>query len=1227
MRIGKKMKRLLSFGLAAITVVSLGVGSIAPRQVLASEETGGGMDDTTGGVAEDETLSPENEINLRMIVTSDIHGQMTSMDYENGRKNSHGGLEKLLTGVREARQEVREANSFTFDLGDILYDYTTENIFITDSTALQPVWQAYKMMEYDAFTLGNHDFDYGFDYIMDQLLQAGMTDQCVVSNLWKTSSGSYPFRETMMLDRMVEAEDGSRVLIRIGVIGETIPTLSQKTEVMTGQLTTEGMVKNVEKKAKKLKEEGADLIVVLAHSGFGKEEPEELDENTAYALTKLPEVDVVFAGHEHKVFPGGNGDEIVYALPNTDPENALVNGKPLVMPGSRGDQYGVVDLKCELRDENLIVVASHSEVRDADIFVDSAPEITEELYGSFLQMFQEHYTKKIATIEKGITYHNYFGMIQDNSALQLVNSAKLAYAMKFQNSPNGAAYADLPVVASSGYSYYGQTSDTDYITIDPEEDASNFIRVSGSITGADIKAMQTYHAYIVLYQITGAQLKEYIEWSASAYATLWEEPDWDYVLPPLFSAGWREDWSNFRIFDGVEYTIDPSVAPRYDVSGKKINDTSRITSLTINGVPVKPDDTMILACDKILKPTEANQDIVKKQLLGGYVSSQNFFISWLEERAKAGNIAVTADNNWSVKLPENYVFLTEGTEEASQFLAQESWYVNTLSVDGGSKYYCGNFRPSIDMTGPNLVVTPNVTIPTERNVVLSVKANDANGMKSLQYYKGDAEKDPLVWEKAPEVTDGKVTATENGMYSFRAEDNRGNITVTKVVVDNIDKEILQVPTVNTYSNRMASIKGSATPEATVYIKASGKTYSTKVEKDGSFAYALPNQPSGEKLELYVKDRAGRVSDTVTVQVKRTGPNRPTISVTIKNTHTVVKGKLKDEDALPIAMIGSAVYGTKDSLNRYRYSELYDEKLEMIKTTVKISKGVYTIKVPIPEIGETVTIYTVDSLLRASRKRSMKVVEGGPNKPTVYLPSSAERQIKGEVVPLKAKECYGVTVTVGERSYTGQTEPDGSFCVETGKMNPGDSVEVVLYDLGVEEPRKSAPTAVQVADYQEYETGSIVFDTVTEGDSAVKGFYRPNASLTLILDTSRYEGVCDGNGRFEIEVKNRIFLSSLLFVVAREKDGSLQSVAKAQIQPSGSQPGGGDTGTGTEPGGGNAGTGTEPGTGDTGTGTEPGGGNSGAGTEPGTGDTGTDMNPGAGETGAGASEPTGTGSNP
>lgn len=516
----KMMKRCLAAGLAAVCLISaLPAGNMTVRAEEADSDT----------------------INLRFIVTSDIHGQMMSTDYESGRKNVHAGLEKLLTGIEEARVEVQEDNSFTFDLGDILFDYTTENIFTADSTAKQPIWDAYKQMGYDAFTLGNHDFDYGFSYIADQLFQAGLTSKCVVSNLWKTSSGEYPFRDSMMIQKLVTAEDGTEVLIKVGIVGETIPVLSQKTEVMTGQLTTEDIVKNASRKAKELKEDGADLVIVLAHSGFGTEEPEEMDGNVAYALTKIPEVDVVFAGHEHKTFPNGDGDAIVYSLPETDPQTALVNGKNLVMPGSRADQFGVVDLKCVLQDEELVIRDRSSEVRTVDALTTvSAYGITEELYGGFLDMFQEHNTKTIATIADGMTYHNYFGMIQDNAALQLVNDAKLAYAMKYQNSLKGSKYAGLPVVAASGYSYYGQNQDSDYVSVHTGADSSNYINLSGKLTGADITSLQIYHAYIVLYQVTGKQLREYMEWPASAYATIGEEEEgWNYLLPALIAPEWK----------------------------------------------------------------------------------------------------------------------------------------------------------------------------------------------------------------------------------------------------------------------------------------------------------------------------------------------------------------------------------------------------------------------------------------------------------------------------------------------------------------------------------------------------------------------------------------------------------------------------------------------------------------------------------------------------------------
>lgn len=1093
-----------------------------------------------------------NIVNLRFIGTTDIHGQVTSTDLETGKKNVHGGIEKLLTVIRGQREEFGEANTFTFDTGDTVFDYTTENIFTTDSTALQPVWKAYKEIGYDAFTLGNHDFDYGYNYMVEQLNQAGLMGNCVVSNVWKTASGEYPFGETKLINRVVTATNGTQVLMKIGVIGETIPVLSQKTEVMTGELTTEGMVKNATEKAKKLKEKGADLIIVLAHSGIGEEEPEELAKNAAYALTKIPEVDIVFCGHEHRVFPGGDKDADVYAMPNTDPATGLVNGKNLVMPGSRGDNVGVVDLSCEIVGEEAVIKQRSTRVLSIDPNeVESAPEISEQIYGEFLEMFEDHHSRTIATITEGITYHNYFGMLEDNAAVQLVNSAKIAYALKYQNSVKGSKYAGLPVVACSGYSYQDAAANHEKI----------YGEITGAITGADLRSLQTYHAYIVIYEVTGAQLKEFMEWSASAYATLNEEQEWEDAFmslyqktsgfPALYFEDWWEDWSSFRIFDGVEYTIDPSVAPRYSRDGIQINNTSRVKNVTINGVPVKDTDKLLLSCDRIINPTDSNKSFVpSSQLIGGYVSSQNFFASWLEECAKTGEISMAADHNWSLKLPPDYVFLANSSIAGEKYAPQEDWYVSKYISNGDTSYYMGIFRNTEDTYGPNLVVTPNVTVPTNNNVTLAVSVNDISGVKQVTWLKRAADAEDKGWSNAAAVKEGKVSVESNGTYTFRAEDNKGNVTFVTVAVDNIDKSLLEIPYVNSYTNRKASISGTAEPEATVYIKAGSKAYQAKVGKDGEFSYALPNQPSGTKLEVYVKDNRGRVSDVVTVQVKRTGPNRPSLSAYVKNTQTKIKGKTNDDDAVPVAVIGDTVYGSSAGLERYRYSELYKAGQKLVKTTVKVeSSSAFTIKIPVQKAGTVVTLYNLDSDSRISRKRASTVQEKAPNQPELYPGCSLEREVRGVVELLNKKDRYTITVTIGGRTYTGETEEDGSFCVDTGRFAAGTEVSVVASDGSGETLRTSAAASSAIEDYRPYMNSALVFDPVYVGDKSVSGMYKPGGLVTVILGMYSYSVECGADGRFEVETKTQVYASSDLYAVARDGNQIVSAQIATILKPS------------------------------------------------------------------------------
>ena len=111
--------------------------------------------------------------------------------------------------------------------------------------------------------------------------------------------------------------------------------------------------------------------------------------------------------------------------------------------------------------------------------------------------------------------------------------------------------------------------------------------------------------------MTGKQLKEWLEWAASIYQTTGTSKDtkWNNIIlsdyinktggNSLVQEPYLGDWSEFFQCSGIEYTIDPSAAPRYDVNGSYLNDTNRITSMTYNGNPISDDQNIVLVTDKI----------------------------------------------------------------------------------------------------------------------------------------------------------------------------------------------------------------------------------------------------------------------------------------------------------------------------------------------------------------------------------------------------------------------------------------------------------------------------------------------------------------------------------------------------------------------------------------------------------------------------------------------------
>ena len=1118
-------------------------GSLAAALVL----TGIGAPGFPG--AETVSAAETKEVKIRLINTTDIHGQIFSEDLETGVEYAHGGLERAVAAIEEAKKAVPDANSFVFDIGDMIFDYTTERIAMERPDMIQPVLQAIKEIGYDAITLGNHEFDYGYSYIKDQLERAGLTNKVVVSNLFMSASGAHPFQETMILRKIVEATDGSTVQIEIGIIGETIPTLSQKTEVMDGGLATEDMVVNVRKKAKALKDAGVDMVVVLAHTGLGEEEPADHAENTAYALTTIPEVDVVFGGHEHRVFPAGYGDihsanEKVYELPGADKKTNLVNGKNLVIAGSHGDYIGVVDLDCTVDGSVLTIDGRKSSTVKLTSASPAVTTFNRSMYGDMLQEFRVHSNDVIATLADGITYNNYFGLVSDNAALQLLNETKIAFGLSYTHSAAGSAYQKLPVVACSGYNAYGEEGPDDYINL------------QGGLTGGNLTSLQTYHAYIVLYQVTGKQLREYMEWAAaSPYVTAGEKPDYedDFMrvytgasgISPLVYEEWMDDWSNFRIFDGVEYEIDASVDPRYDFAGNKINNTNRIVSLKINGEPVRDSDKIVLATDKILKPTAANKAITEKQLRGGYINAQDTFADILSEMNKTGMIAVQRDNNWKVNYPFGYSFLMMADMPAEKYAAEESWIDSRFVSDGTKMYYSGTYKTLADHTGPSLVATPTVFVPTDHPITIAVQARDISGVASIRYLNRSTDTVDPGWASAPVVTNGEVVAAENGTYTFLATDNLGNQSLVRVQIDQIDDNVLQVPSVNTFTNRTSAISGNAEPNTTIHIQIGKEKYEVKADANGKFSYSVKYIQSGEIVKIYAEDAGGRVSETVEVPVKRTGPNQPKLSAYARNNILKIKGDTRDSDALPIAINAKHVYGSAEALARYEKSDIYNDTYTLVETKLIMNGTEFELGIGAPDGNSKVNVYNLDSLNRRSRVTSTVTRIAAPNRPKLYHLCNAERFVYGTVTKINANDVYTITLTVNGKTYTAKTDDKGAFEIEVGVLKVGDEITATATGRVDGKESTSVVRTITVEDYRNFVDDDLVLAPTMVGATEVAGVYSPEEPVIVMVDAKRYATVCDTYGVFRVSIDNTVYRTTDIYAIAKI-GASLQGVVKGTV---------------------------------------------------------------------------------
>lgn len=1103
----------------------------------------------TPGAAPTPAKTPEasDENKLRLIFTTDIHGAVTNYNYQT-EEFVNSGLNKEYTLIKKARTQAGEGNYLTFDLGDSVMDFNTDYIYNRDSTAIQPVYKAMKLIGYDAVTIGNHEMDYGFDYMNTQYKAVGLDKIAVVSNVDSVINGEPAIgSDNKIITKTLVNSKGKQVTVRVGIIGETVPGLSTRTESFTDKVVTEDIIANATKQAQILKAQGADIIVCIAHSGFGVANPTEKNANCAYALTKVPGIDVVLAGHEHIEFPNSNMNDPHYDLPNVDRRTGLVNGKRLLMVRDSCRGIGVVDLNIKTDGSGKPYIADSSyEVRKPTASTEPAPEIS-AVMNDWDQILKDYCGVLLGNIKAGERWSSYFMELENDPVSTVVSDTLISYASRYINT-EGKDYRNLPIVSMANFNKYG-TSGNDYADL------------SGNLRQGNIDSFANYHRYVYLYKITGAQLREWLEWTASMYEKPGEDEDGfdDIITQNYVTSGkgarlikpeWQNSLTHFFKAGGVEYTIDTSVSPRYNYNGKKVANTRRITSMTINGQEISDSQELILVTPKITNSVkkEATEGLSSIVVKSSHDILQDEIADYIKRKSYTGDLTRKADDNFRLQLPDGYRFLFK-TGEGSETLSR-SFIDGIYAQYGGYDYYDCVYRKKDhenDTAGPNIVLAPSTYAQTNDKVHVGVYINDRSGISVRKYTFGNYGINDPIWSTAADLEGNGFEAGNNGVYSVYSVDSRGNASVEHTAVTNILTDALIAPKVKTVKNNTGRVKGESQKGLTAVAVINKKEYTATVGSDGTFSIKTPVLKAKKVIQVYVRNNAGRKSNKVKVMVKRVGPNCPRVSE-VKNTASKVTGNLNDTNVKVYLQIEDNVYADSDDTGYFKKCDNYTDAVTLHKADISVtSSGKFTVKIPVQVSGTLISVYTVDSIGRVGHVRNVKVKKAAPNKPEISSVTDRESYVSGKVENSKGSRVY---ISTGTKTLSAKLPDSGKFTVKTGRIAAGSEIKVWARDKKGGKTRKSVESKASVESfdgiYANETSGLINLRSTKDNSLRVSGNYDSGkADVFVQIENSGYHTRTDSNGDFSVNIKGPLKTGSMVYVTAR-KSGKLKDLARETI---------------------------------------------------------------------------------
>ncbi|WP_447876142.1 bifunctional metallophosphatase/5'-nucleotidase [Serratia fonticola] len=455
-------------------------------------------------------------VNITILGTSDLHGTFVPWDYSTDTENLAGSLSQIATQVHKVR--AQQPNVILVDAGDTIQGNFVET-FKNDKTS--PMILGFNALDYDVWVMGNHEFDFGLKALATPLSQFKGT--ALAGNIFWDSGKPY-----LPAYKIVERQG-----VKIGIIGMDTPMTAEfakGTDRIDG-LTFTDPVQAVKKVIQQIHGQ-VDAIVLVAHMGIDNEN-QRPGTGVGDIARANPELAAIVAGHMHvKV------------------DKEVINGVIVTEPDKYGRALSRIDLQFEQQNGKYVLINKDSYTYP--IKGVSSDKKLEEIYQPFHTILRANANRPIAQLTgqdlvppdavKGIPQVH----IQDTGISALYQEAARHYAPKAQ------------VIA---------------LQIDNDRPKLNV----GTITAKDIAFNYQYAGgEITVYQLTGKELKKYMEWSAD-YFNQQHDGDVTYSFNPQRRSS---KYSTNDFFDGVTYTIDLRKPVGQRITELKLNDGTPVTDST-----------------------------------------------------------------------------------------------------------------------------------------------------------------------------------------------------------------------------------------------------------------------------------------------------------------------------------------------------------------------------------------------------------------------------------------------------------------------------------------------------------------------------------------------------------------------------------------------------------------------------------------------------------------------